>query len=79
MDGLLIVLGCCLGQVRVDLLLKVVYGTVSYLTCFCIVDVLLIGTLTLEQNCGTDQYPITELGKRCQATCADYNGCNAVS
>lgn len=34
------------------------------------------GTMKLEQNCGTDQYPITDLGKRCQATCGDYNGCN---
>lgn len=33
------------------------------------------GTLKLEQNCGTSEYPITELGKRCQATCANYNGC----
>lgn len=32
--------------------------------------------MKLEQNCGTDKYPITELGKRCQATCGDYNGCN---
>jgi hypothetical protein len=37
----------------------------------------LTGTLKLEQNCGTDEYPITELGKRCQATCQDYNGCSA--
>lgn len=27
-------------------------------------------------NCGTDEYPITELGKRCQATCGAYNGCS---
>lgn len=33
------------------------------------------GTLKLEQNCGTSKYPITELGKRCQATCAGYNEC----
>jgi len=33
------------------------------------------GTLKLEQNCGTDEYPKTELGKRCQATCSNYNGC----
>lgn len=36
------------------------------------------GALKLEQNCGgTPEYPLTELGKRCQATCGDYNGCNA--
>ena len=35
------------------------------------------GSLKLEQNCGTDDYLITEIGKRCQATCADYNGCAA--
>ncbi|KAL3780518.1 hypothetical protein ACHAW5_007164 [Stephanodiscus triporus] len=35
------------------------------------------GTLNLELNCGgKPEYPITELGKRCQATCGDYNGCN---
>ena len=35
------------------------------------------GALKLEQNCGgIPDYPITELGKRCQATCGDYNGCN---
>jgi hypothetical protein len=33
------------------------------------------GTLKLEQNCGTVKNPITELGKRCQATCSNYNGC----
>mmetsp|Transcript_20130 Transcript_20130/g.43719 ORF Transcript_20130/g.43719 Transcript_20130/m.43719 type:complete len:1029 (-) Transcript_20130:138-3224(-) len=33
------------------------------------------GTLKLEQNCGTEEYPITELGKRCQAACGEYNGC----
>ena len=33
------------------------------------------GTLKLDQNCGTSEYPITELGKRCQATCSQYNGC----
>jgi hypothetical protein len=36
------------------------------------------GTLKLEQNCGTEKYPTTELGKRCQATCSDYNGCSVV-
>ena len=30
-------------------------------------------------NCGTEEYPLTELGKRCQATCGDYNGCNVKS
>ena len=35
------------------------------------------GDLKLELNCGgIPEYPITELGKRCQATCGDYNGCN---
>ncbi len=34
-----------------------------------------LGTLKLDMNCGTADYPITELGKRCQATCGDYNGC----
>ena len=38
-----------------------------------------LGTLKLEQNCGTDEYQITELGKRCQATCRDYNGCSSKS
>lgn len=38
-----------------------------------------LGTLKLEQNCGTDEYPITELGKRCQGTCRDYNGCGSES
>ncbi len=33
------------------------------------------GTLKLEQNCGTSEYPITELGRHCQATCSNYNGC----
>lgn len=37
------------------------------------------GALKLEQNCGSDEYPITELGKRCQATCGDYNGCRLSS
>ncbi len=37
------------------------------------------GTLKLEQNCGTSEYPITELGKRCQATCAQYNECGGSS
>jgi hypothetical protein len=35
--------------------------------------------LRLEQNCGgVAGYPITEIGKRCQATCSDYNGCNKI-
>ncbi|KAL3810584.1 hypothetical protein ACHAXA_002448 [Cyclostephanos tholiformis] len=38
------------------------------------------GDLKLELNCGgTPEYPITELGKRCQATCGDYNGCNTAT
>lgn len=37
------------------------------------------GLLRLEQNCGgVAGYPITEIGKRCQATCSDYNGCNKI-
>jgi hypothetical protein len=37
------------------------------------------GSLRLEQNCGgVAGYPITEIGKRCQATCSDYNGCNKI-
>ena len=37
------------------------------------------GSLRLEQNCGgVPGYPITEIGKRCQATCSDYNGCNKI-
>lgn len=35
------------------------------------------GRLKLEQNCIGDEEGLTELGKRCQKTCGDYNGCNA--
>ena len=37
------------------------------------------GTLKLEQNCGTTEYPITELGRRCQNACSNYNECKDVS
>jgi len=29
-----------------------------------------------NKNCGTEDYPITELGKECPWSCQDYNGCN---
>ncbi|KAL9191367.1 hypothetical protein ACHAXT_001073 [Thalassiosira profunda] len=35
------------------------------------------GPLKLEQNCGIDGSEPTELGMRCQLTCAAYNGCDA--
>ena len=35
------------------------------------------GRLALDQNCGGSAgYEITELGKRCQASCGEYNGCS---
>ena len=39
-----------------------------------------LGSLKLEQNCGsTPEFPRTEIGQRCQATCKDYNGCNTAA
>ncbi|KAL7467344.1 hypothetical protein ACHAXS_007593 [Conticribra weissflogii] len=29
-----------------------------------------------QKNCGTEDYPITELGTECPWSCQDYNGCN---
>ena len=37
------------------------------------------GTLKKEMNCGTDDYAITEVGKRCQASCGAYNGCRSIA
>ena len=34
------------------------------------------GDLKLEQNCGTDEFPQTELGLRCQYSCREFNGCD---
>lgn len=35
------------------------------------------GMLALDQNCGgSTGYETTELGKRCQASCSEYNGCS---
>ena len=34
------------------------------------------GMSALEQNCGGSTYETTELGKRCQASCSEYNGCS---
>jgi len=34
------------------------------------------GDLKLEHNCGTDDFSQTELGRRCQHSCREFNGCN---
>lgn len=29
-----------------------------------------------DKNCGTDEYPITDLGTKCPWSCQEYNGCS---